>query len=239
MKPMPPGLFSIILNLVYIFLVSNLLFCNRYFPMYKPKIPKIFTLPFIYLYQISLLQVTMKGLITTYRVGCKCLIASVGAYIGDLGVSPTRFIPWFLTEGNTYLYFAASPFPLQGKNQRKLKKWHRPALVKFMATSHYAYYTFKMPGPMGVISVISDQKDAIIYMDKQYRMRSQRKLVKQQLLPRQRIARSPTGHLASFPGSVPLWSVAHLSRSRQKALPARGPRPLHLQQRRCGEGGWH
>jgi hypothetical protein len=26
------------------------------------------------------------------------------------------------TEGNTYLYFAASPFPLQGKNQRKLKK---------------------------------------------------------------------------------------------------------------------
>ena len=28
----------------------------------------------------------------------------------------------FITEGNTYLYFAASPFPLQGKNQRKLKK---------------------------------------------------------------------------------------------------------------------
>ena len=35
-----------------------------YFPIYKPKIPKIFTLPFIYLYWISLLQVAMKGLTT-------------------------------------------------------------------------------------------------------------------------------------------------------------------------------
>ena len=57
-----------------------------------------------------------------YRVGCKCLIVCAGASIGDLRVSPTGLIPWFLTEGNTYLYFAASPFPIQGKNQRKLKK---------------------------------------------------------------------------------------------------------------------
>ena len=35
-----------------------------YFPIYKPKIPKKFTLSFIYLYQISLLQVTVKGLTT-------------------------------------------------------------------------------------------------------------------------------------------------------------------------------
>src|SRR6266496_3836752 len=35
-----------------------------YFPIYKPKIPKIFTLLFIHLYQISLLQVTVKGLTT-------------------------------------------------------------------------------------------------------------------------------------------------------------------------------
>ena len=35
-----------------------------YFPIYKPKIPKIFTLSFIYLYQISLLQVAVKGLAT-------------------------------------------------------------------------------------------------------------------------------------------------------------------------------
>src|SRR5215216_5221394 len=39
-------------------------FVSFYFPIYKPKIPKIFTLPFIHLYQISLLQVTVKGLTT-------------------------------------------------------------------------------------------------------------------------------------------------------------------------------
>src|SRR6266516_4380334 len=39
-------------------------FAIFYFPIYKPKIPKIFTLPFIHLYHISLLQVTVKGLTT-------------------------------------------------------------------------------------------------------------------------------------------------------------------------------
>ena len=42
-------------------------------------------------------------------------------------------LDWYLgsqTEGNTYCSCAASPFPLQGKNQRKLKRqqkdfWHR------------------------------------------------------------------------------------------------------------------
>ena len=40
------------------------LFAIFYSPIYKPEIPKIFTLSFIYLYQISLLQVTVKGLAT-------------------------------------------------------------------------------------------------------------------------------------------------------------------------------
>src|SRR3989337_1597798 len=39
-------------------------FAIFYFPIYKSKIPKIFNLLFIYLYQISLLQITVKGLIT-------------------------------------------------------------------------------------------------------------------------------------------------------------------------------
>src|SRR3989337_885510 len=39
-------------------------FAIFYFPIYKSKIPKIFTLQFIYLYQISLLQITVKGLTT-------------------------------------------------------------------------------------------------------------------------------------------------------------------------------
>ena len=45
----------------------------------------------------------------------------------------------------------------------------RPALAKFMAASHYAYNTLKMPGPMGIISIPSDKKDAIICIDRMYR----------------------------------------------------------------------
>ena len=44
-----------------------------------------------------------------------------------------------------------------------------PALAKFMAVSHYAYNTLKMPGHVGVITIPSDEKDAIICMDKMYR----------------------------------------------------------------------
>ena len=75
-------------------------FAIFYFSIYNPK---IFTLLFIYLYQISLLQVTVKGLTTLYRVWCKCLIVCAG--IGDLCVdscwidtlvlSPAVLIPWF------------------------------------------------------------------------------------------------------------------------------------------------
>ena len=38
----------------------------------------------------------------------------------------------------------------------------RPALAKFMAVSHYAYNTLKMPGPVTIITVPSDKKDALI-----------------------------------------------------------------------------
>ncbi|XP_020165997.1 uncharacterized protein [Aegilops tauschii subsp. strangulata] len=44
----------------------------------------------------------------------------------------------------------------------------RPALAKFMVASHYAYNTLKMHGPVGVITIPSDEKDAIICMDKMY-----------------------------------------------------------------------
>ena len=64
------------------------------FPIYKPKIPKIFTLPFIYLYQISLLRVTVKGLTTLYRVGCK-LFDCLCRYSATCSLSPTRLIHWF------------------------------------------------------------------------------------------------------------------------------------------------
>src|SRR5215216_4486849 len=45
----------------------------------------------------------------------------------------------------------------------------RPALAKFIAASHYAYNTLKMPGPPAVITIPSDEKDAIICVDKMYR----------------------------------------------------------------------
>jgi len=44
----------------------------------------------------------------------------------------------------------------------------RPALAKFMAVSHYAYNTLKMPGPMTIITVPSDKKDALICADQLY-----------------------------------------------------------------------
>ena len=45
----------------------------------------------------------------------------------------------------------------------------RPALAKFMAASHYAYNLLKMPGPLTIISVPSDKKDAPICADQLYR----------------------------------------------------------------------
>ena len=45
----------------------------------------------------------------------------------------------------------------------------RLALAKFMAASHYAYNMLKMPGPMNIITVPSDKKDALICADQLYR----------------------------------------------------------------------
>ena len=44
-----------------------------------------------------------------------------------------------------------------------------PALAKFMAVSHYAYNTLKMPGLLTIITVPSDKKDALICADQLYR----------------------------------------------------------------------
>ena len=45
----------------------------------------------------------------------------------------------------------------------------RPALAKFMVASDYAYNMLKMPGPISVISVPDEKKDALICADKIYR----------------------------------------------------------------------
>ena len=100
-------------------------FAIFYFQFYKPKHPKIFYLLFslfIYLLQISLLQVTVQGLTTPLSCWVQVFDCLCMCIDWRLHASPTGLITWFLTEGNPYLYFAASPFLLQGKNQRMLKK---------------------------------------------------------------------------------------------------------------------
>ena len=44
-----------------------------------------------------------------------------------------------------------------------------PTLAKFMAASHYAYNTLKMSGPLTIITVPSNKKDALICADQLYR----------------------------------------------------------------------
>ena len=70
-------------------------FLSYKFPIYKPKIPKIFSLPFIYLYQISLLQVTVKGSTTPLSRWVQ-VVDCLSRYSVTCSFSPTRLIPWFL-----------------------------------------------------------------------------------------------------------------------------------------------
>src|SRR3954465_15342608 len=44
----------------------------------------------------------------------------------------------------------------------------RSALAKFMAASHYAYNTLKMPGPVTIFTIPSDKKDALVCADQLY-----------------------------------------------------------------------
>src|SRR3990170_1236520 len=93
-------------------------FAIFYFQIYKPKTQKYFIfclVLFIYLYQISLLQITVKGLTTPLsrwvQVGvclCRYSVACV--------LSPTGLIPWFSkAERNTYSTLLHHPFLLKGK----------------------------------------------------------------------------------------------------------------------------
>ena len=96
-------------------------FAIFYFPIYKPKIPKIFTLPFIYLYQISLLQVTVKGLTTPLSrwvqvVDCLC------RYSVTCALSPTGLVPWFSKLREILMLLCCIILSSSRENQRKLKR---------------------------------------------------------------------------------------------------------------------
>ena len=96
-------------------------FAIFYFLFHKPKIPKIFTLPFIYLYQISLLQVTMKGLTTPLSrwvqvVGCLC------RYSVTCALSPTGLIPWFSKLREILMLLCCVTLSSSRENQRSAQE---------------------------------------------------------------------------------------------------------------------
>ena len=82
-------------------------FAIFYFQIYKQKENQKYLVIFYLVLSISirshLCKWPWRDWQPIYRVGCKCLIVCVGPSVGDLRVSPTGLIPWFLTEGNTYL----------------------------------------------------------------------------------------------------------------------------------------
>ena len=112
-KPMAPG------SIFHHTRFQSILFYNLYFPIYTTKIPKIFTL-------LSLLDLTSAGdregidnqfimLVARFLIVC----------VGTWWLVRCLLLDWYLGSQNwgKYLrYFAASPFPLQGKNQRMLKR---------------------------------------------------------------------------------------------------------------------
>ena len=106
---------------IYKFLVNY--FAIFHFPIYKPKIPKIFNLPFIYLYQISLLQVTVKGLTTTLSRWVQVFWLFVQVF-GDLCIVSYWIDTLVLkTEGNTYSALLDHPFHFKYPRLRLFQKW--------------------------------------------------------------------------------------------------------------------
>ena len=113
-RPMAPGSIFHHINLPSTcqFLSPFFLFCNLYFPIYTTKIPTIFTL-------LSLSDLT-------FAIGREGIdnpfIALVARFLivcaGTRWLVCRLLLDWYLGSQNwgKYLrYFAASPFPLQGK----------------------------------------------------------------------------------------------------------------------------
>ena len=115
-KPMAPGSIFHHINLQS---TSYLLFCNLYFSIYKTKIPKIFIL-------LSLSDLTFAS----GREGIdNPFIALVARFLFVcVGTRDSRVVSYWIDTlviknwGKYLRCFAASPFPLQGKNQRMLKR---------------------------------------------------------------------------------------------------------------------
>ena len=112
-KPMAPG------SIFYHISFQSILFCNLYFPIYIIKIPKIFIL-------LSLSDLTFasgrEGIDNPFiALVARFLFVCVGTR--DLRVVSYWIDTLVLKNWGKYLrYFAASPFPLQGKTNAVLKR---------------------------------------------------------------------------------------------------------------------
>ena len=103
-----------------------------------------------------------------------------------------------------------------------------PSLAKFMASSRDAYNTLKMLRPIGVISIPSDKKDAIICMDKMYRDAVAVEAAAMTVPAKESKGKKGiVGPPARGPGSVPPSSARHPLTTCRSVPTARDPRLLH------------
>ena len=99
-------------------------FAIFYFPIYIPKPPpkNIFCLVlFIYLYHISLLQVSVKGFTTPLSHWVQVVWLFVHVLVICV-LSPTGLIPWFSNWGKYLSLLCCITLSSSRENQRKLKK---------------------------------------------------------------------------------------------------------------------
>ena len=117
----------------------------------------------------------------------------------------------------------------------------RSTLFPYTTLFRSAYNMLKMPGPMNIITVPSDKKDALICADQLYREAVAAAASRHLLLPlkAREGRRSPARPLAPTPASTPLRSAVLPSRTCQRALPARArdPEPSHRRPREDGTRG--
>ena len=135
-KPMAPG------SIVHRISFQSILFCNLYFPIYTTKIPKIFIL-------LSLSNLTFacgrEGIDNPFIVlVASYLFVCVGAR--DFWGASYWIDTLVLKNQGKYLrYFAASPFPLQGKINAVLKRQQEGFLAPLLGRSTYKSRHTKYP----------------------------------------------------------------------------------------------
>jgi hypothetical protein len=117
-----------------------------------------------------------------------------------------------------------------------------------MATSHYAYNTLKMPGPMSIITVHSNKKDAVIRAVKLYQEAMEASAVKapapigKALMGGKKKKTSKTsdkdsGKLSSSEYSAPIEDISESSTDKSKKTKASPSATKQVSAREDGIGG--